>query len=80
MTRGMMDVESLRSAVADGSIDTVILAFADMYGRLVGKRLDASFFLEDVEGGTHACDYLFRGPCGQVSTFAVEWFLGAVLR
>ena len=29
---------------------------------------------------THACDYLFRGPCGQVSTFAVEWFLGAVLR
>ena len=29
---------------------------------------------------THACDYFFRGPCGQVSTFAVEWFLGAVLR
>ena len=29
---------------------------------------------------THACDYLFRGPCGQVSTFAVEWFLDAVLR
>ena len=29
---------------------------------------------------THGCDYLFRGPCGQVSTFAVEWFLDAVLR
>ncbi len=29
---------------------------------------------------THACDYFFRGPCGQVSTFAVEWFLGTVLR
>ena len=29
---------------------------------------------------THACDFFFRGPCGQVSTFAVEWFLGAVLR
>ncbi len=29
---------------------------------------------------THGCDYLFRGPCGQVSTFAVERFLGAILR
>lgn len=29
---------------------------------------------------THACDFFFRGPCGQVSTFAVEWFLDAVLR
>ena len=58
MTRGMMDVEALRSAVADGSVDTVILAFPDHYGRLVGKRLDASFFLTDVEEGTHVCDYL----------------------
>ena len=59
MNRGMLDVEGLRSAVADGSIDTVILAFPDLYGRLMGKRLDASFFLTDVAGGTHACDYLF---------------------
>ena len=57
--RGMIDVEGLRSAVADGSVDTVILAFPDLYGRLMGKRLDASFFLSDVAGGTHACDYLF---------------------
>lgn len=52
-------MEELRAAVADGSIDTVILAFPDLYGRLMGKRLDASFFLTDVAGGTHACDYLF---------------------
>ena len=57
--RGMLDVEGLRTAVADGSVDTVILAFPDLYGRLMGKRLDASFFLTDVAGGTHACDYLF---------------------
>ena len=56
--RGMLDIEGLRSAVDGGSIDTVILAFPDMYGRLLGKRLDASFFLADVEGGTHVCDYL----------------------
>ena len=56
--RRMLDVEGLKSEVADGSIDTVILAFPDLYGRLMGKRLDASFFLTDVAGGTHACDYL----------------------
>ena len=59
MTRGMLSVNDLATAVAEGSIDTVILAVPDLYGRLVGKRLDASFFLEDVAGGTHACDYLF---------------------
>ena len=58
MTRGMLDVAELRSAVADGSVDTVILAFPDHYGRLMGKRLDATFFLTDVEEGTHVCDYL----------------------
>ena len=44
--RGILDVEGLRAAVADGSVDTVILAFPDLYGRLMGKRLDASFFLD----------------------------------
>lgn len=29
---------------------------------------------------THGCDYFFNGPCGQVSTFAIERFLGAVLK
>ena len=27
----------------------------------------------------HGCDYLFHGPCGQVTTYAVERFLAAVL-
>ena len=57
-TRGMLDIEGLRSAVNEGLVDTVILAFPDLYGRLLGKRLDASFFLADVVGGTHVCDYL----------------------
>ena len=29
---------------------------------------------------THGCDYVFSGPCGQISTFAIERFLGAILR
>ena len=47
----------LADEVATGEIDTVIIAFTDHYGRLMGKRLDAGFFLED-PSGTHACDYL----------------------
>lgn len=59
MTPGLLSVDDLRAAVAAGTIDTVICAFPDLYGRLMGKRLDARFFLEDPAHGTHACDYLF---------------------
>ena len=51
-------LDELRSAVGDRTIDTVIVAFTDVYGRLLGKRLDAGFFLDSVGDGTHACDYL----------------------
>jgi glutamine synthetase len=35
------------------------VAFTDHYGRLMGKRFDAGFFVEDcLDHGTHACDYL----------------------
>jgi glutamine synthetase len=55
----MLDVDGLTALVADGSIDTVIVGFTDHYGRVHGKRYDASFFLDDcVDHGTHACDYL----------------------
>ena len=41
-------------------VDTVVVGFTDHYGRLCGKRYDAQFFAEAVvEGGAHACDYLF---------------------
>jgi glutamine synthetase len=44
----------------DTSIDTVIMAFTDMQGRLLGKRLHRDFFLEKVEHGhgTEGCNYL----------------------
>ncbi len=57
--RGLLDLTALEQAVFDDSIDTVIVAFTDHYGRLHGKRFDASFFLEHtVPSGTHGCDYL----------------------
>jgi glutamine synthetase len=52
-------VEELEKAVAEGTVDTVLLAIADMEGRLQGKRLTASHFLRDVlEHGAEGCNYL----------------------
>jgi glutamine synthetase len=52
-------IEELEKAVADGTVDTVLLAIADMEGRLQGKRLTASHFLGDVlENGAEGCNYL----------------------
>ncbi|MDI3407098.1 glutamine synthetase family protein [Streptomyces cavernicola] len=54
-----LSVEELRALVASGEIDTVVLAFPDMQGRLQGKRFAARFFLDDVlEHGTEGCNYL----------------------
>ena len=54
-----MTVDQLRAAVLDGSVDTVIVAFTDMQGRLQGKRLHGHFFLEHVlDHGTEGCNYL----------------------
>lgn len=52
-------LEELRALVASGEIDTVVLAFPDMQGRLQGKRFAAPFFLDEVvEHGTEGCNYL----------------------
>ncbi|MBV6507871.1 MAG: Glutamate--isopropylamine ligase [Acidimicrobiales bacterium] len=57
--RGMLDVAELRRLVDVGEIDTVVVGFPDLYGRLMGKRFDAEYFLDHgAEHGTHACDYL----------------------
>ena len=51
--------ELIDAAIADGSVDTVVLAFPDMHGRPVGKRVTADFFTAHVaEHGIEACDYL----------------------
>jgi glutamine synthetase len=50
---------SLDELHADTSLDTVVVAFTDMQGRLLGKRLHRDFFLEDVaEHGAEGCNYL----------------------
>jgi glutamine synthetase len=56
---GLMTLEELRVEVDGGRIDTVLLAIADMQGRLQGKRLAASHFLDEVvEHNAEGCNYL----------------------
>lgn len=57
--RGMLTLDELDEQVRAGAIDTVLVQFTDPYGRFMGKRFDAEFFVADVaRHGTHACDYL----------------------
>jgi len=56
--RGHLDLDTLRSLIADGEIDTVLVCFPDMQGRLVGKRVTGHYFLDQALEAMHVCDYL----------------------
>ena len=55
----MIDLERLTDDIETGRIDTVVVAFPDLQGRPVGKRMTGRFFLDHVvANGMEACDYL----------------------
>ena len=57
--QGRLDLETLRSEVDAGRIDTVLIGMVDMQGRLQGKRLTAAHFLDEVvENDAEGCNYL----------------------
>ena len=57
--KGMLSVDELRDQVERGTIDTVLTCFTDMQGRLIGKRIDVSYFLDEVtDHGIEGCNYL----------------------
>ncbi len=59
MDRVTLSLDQLRSMIADGSVDTVLVAFPDLQGRLVGKRVVGRYFLDVVaQGSVEACNYL----------------------
>ncbi|CAM5497367.1 Glutamine synthetase OS=Leifsonia shinshuensis OX=150026 GN=HNR13_003512 PE=3 SV=1 [Leifsonia shinshuensis] len=55
----MLTVEQLREEILSDAIDTVVLGFTDMQGRLQGKFIHGRFFLDSVLAhGTEGCNYL----------------------
>src|SRR5438270_890756 len=56
---GMLSLDDLRAEAETGTVDTVVTAFTDMQGRLVGKRIDVWYFLDEVsDHGIEGCNYL----------------------
>jgi glutamine synthetase len=58
MDKANESLEWLKDRVRTGDVDTVLCAFPDMQGRLVGKRFQAEYFVESAHEETHACSYL----------------------
>jgi glutamine synthetase len=55
----LIDLENLKRLVRVGDVDTVVIAFTDMQGRLQGKRLHAAYFVDVViDQGVEGCNYL----------------------
>ena len=55
----MLTLETLPHQITTGEIHTVVVAFPDLQGRPVGKRVTGHFFLEHVQAhGIEVCDYL----------------------
>jgi glutamine synthetase len=54
-----LSVHDLKRRISEGDIDTVLIAFTDMQGRLQGKRLHAAYFVEHaLDHGIEGCNYL----------------------
>ena len=59
MREGRLSRDELLEAIRAGEVETVLVAVPDWYGRLLGKRLTASYFADTVaDHGWHACDYV----------------------
>ena len=56
----MLAFDELKDQVSSGDVDTVVVAFTDMQGRLLGKRLHGEFFVEEIEAEhpVECCNYL----------------------
>ncbi len=76
----LLSLAALEQLVGIGEVDTVIVAFADMQGRLVGKRMAARLFVEHVvSDGAECCSYLLAADVDMntVSGYAISsWDTG----
>ncbi len=58
-TRGLLDVETIERMITDDELDTILVVFPDLQGRLMGKRVTGTFFRDHVlADGVEACNYL----------------------
>ena len=54
-----LTMDQLVERIEQGAVDTVVVAFTDMQGRLQGKRLHGRYFVDHVvDHGTEGCNFL----------------------
>src|SRR5215475_8677724 len=54
-----MTLQKLKLLIRSNTIDTILVALPDPFGRLMGKRFRADVFLDSIaKHGTHGCNYL----------------------
>ena len=59
LTPGRVTRDELLGLIENGQVDTVILVITDMQGRLQGKRLDATYFAEEIgDAAVEGCSYM----------------------
>src|SRR5258708_39821156 len=59
--RGMLNATELEAAISASTIDTVLVAFPDLQGRLVGKRVTGTYWRDHMRAGReplHMRNYL----------------------
>ena len=59
MAPSPLERSDLEDQIRSGDIDTVLVVFPDLQGRLMGKRVTGHYFLDNViDGSVEACNYL----------------------
>ena len=59
--KGMLSASELEERARSGDIDTILVVFPDLQGRLVGKRVTGSYWRDHMHAGVeplHMCSYL----------------------
>jgi glutamine synthetase len=75
----MLTLDELSHLIQQQEVDTVIVAFPDMQGRLMGKRFTGRYFMDKAQSETHACNYLLTADMEMEPVpgyEAASWSLG----
>jgi acetyl esterase/lipase len=76
----LVDAKTPPTLLVHGTIDTLV--WNRQSQRLAARLTEAGVpnMLVEIPWATHALEYNLSGPSGQLTTYSVAWFLGAVCR
>lgn len=75
---GLADKNFPPTLMIHGGRDELVWPVHDLRLSARLTKLGVPHYFLELPWATHGCDYVFAGPCGQISTYAVERFLAGV--